>query len=114
MTSRRILRLNELIQKEINQIFLREIEFPVNILVTLTRVEIVSDLSEAKVYISCIPDSGITQIMKILKRDIYSIQQELNHRLNIRMVPKIVFVEEKQTKEAGRVEELLEKIKRKY
>lgn len=112
--SRRILRLNELIQKEINQIILREIEFPVNILVTLTRVEIASDLSEAKVYISCLPDSGLDKAIKILKMNIYGIQQQLNHRLDIRMVPRIRFVEEKQTKEAGRVEELLEKIKRQY
>jgi ribosome-binding factor A len=112
--SRRILRLNELIQKEINQIILREIEFPVNILVTLTRVEIASDLSEAKVYISCLPDSGLDGAIKILKTNIYGIQQQLNHRLDIRMVPRIRFVEEKQTKEAGRVEELLEKIRRQY
>jgi ribosome-binding factor A len=112
--SHRILRLNELIQQELNRIILREIEFPTNILVTLTRVEVASDLSEAKVYISCLPDSWCLKAIKILKTDIFDIQQQLNHRLNIRMVPRIRFVEEKQTREAGRVEELLEKIRRKY
>ncbi|MBU0546731.1 MAG: 30S ribosome-binding factor RbfA [Patescibacteria group bacterium] len=112
--SRRILRLNELIQKELGQIILHEIEFPVNILVTLTRVDVSSDLGEAKIYISCLPDSWINKAIKILKTNIYDIQQQLNHNLNIRKVPRIIFIEEKQTKEAGRVEELLEKIKRKY
>ncbi len=37
--SKRIPQVNQLIKKELSQIILREIEFPVGVLVTLTRVE---------------------------------------------------------------------------
>ena len=110
--SYRILRVNELIQRELNQIFLREIELPTNVLVTITRVETADNFSEAKVYISCLPETETFEIMHILEKNIYDIQQHLNHRLTMRMVPKIRFVEEIKTKEAGRIENLLRKIKR--
>jgi len=81
-------------------------------LVTITRVETTANLSEAKVYISCLPETEIPEIIHILEANIYDIQQYLNHRLVMRVVPKIKFVEEAKTKEAGRIEDLLRKIKK--
>jgi len=110
--SKRILRINELIKREINQIILREIEFPANTLVTITRVETNANLAETRVYISCLPETQISKALQILKMNIYHIQQLLNQGLSIRIVPRIRFVEEIKTKEAGRIEEILVEIKK--
>ncbi len=106
-------RVNQLIKKELGQIFLRELDFPKNVLVTITRVETSSNLIHSKIYISVLPEDGATQVLQILNGQIYEIQQFLNKRLRMRPIPKINFVEEKVTREAGRIEELLEEIKRK-
>ncbi len=109
--SERIQRVNSLIRKELGQIILREIDFPKVVLATLTRVETSIDLSQAKIYISVIPDIETSKVFEILNKEIYNLQQKLNKRLNMRPIPKIVFEREEKTKEAAKVEELLERIK---
>jgi len=122
--TKRILKVNELIKREISQILLKEVEFPKEVLVTVTRVETSVDLNQVKVFLSVMsaPDGNkvsetgakkqATNILQILNRQIYDIQQMLNKRLKMRPIPRIRFVEEKKTEEAGRIEEILEKIKR--
>ena len=108
----RVFRVNQLIKKEISQILLKETDFPGNVLVTVTRVETSPNLIQAKVYLSVMPESYFRSVLETLKGSIYRFQQKLNKRLSMRPIPKIIFVEEKLTKEAGRVEEILEKIKK--
>ncbi len=103
--------VNQLIKKELSQILLREIDFSKDTLVTITRVETSSNLIHSKVYINVIPENQNLNIIKILKREIYHLQQKINKRLKMRPIPKIEFIEEKEIEKAGRVEELLEKIK---
>lgn len=89
---------------------LREADFPDGLLVTVTRVETSSNLIQAKVYISVMPHESVREILEILRKSVYSLQQKLNERLRMRPIPKIIFIEETATREAGRIEELLEKI----
>lgn len=110
--NQRIQRVNQLIKKELSQIILREIGFPKNALVTITRVDSSPNLIQTKVYVSVIPEDKIEDVLEILEKSIYDLQQILNKRLNMRPVPKIKFVMEKETVEAGRIEELLEEIKK--
>ena len=109
--SKRILKINELLKRQLGQLFLKEIEFPKGVLVTITRVETSPDLKEAIVSISAMPSSGNKKVQEILKYCIYNLQQEINKRLRMRPIPKIVFREEKKVGEAAKIEELLEKIK---
>ncbi len=111
MTTKRIQRVNQLIKKELSQILLREIEFPRDVLVTVTRVETSADLNQTKVFISALPENQSEKVLSLLNRQIYEIQQELNKRLKMKFIPKIEFWEEKRTKEAGEIEEILEEIK---
>lgn len=110
--TKRFQRVNQLIKKELSQILLREIEFPQGVLATVTRVESSSNLIQAKVFISCLPEEKASQVLRILNRQIYQLQQRINKRLRMRPIPKIEFVEEKKTKEAGRIEEILEGLKK--
>ena len=110
--SKRIQRVNQLIKKELGQILLREVEFPADTLVTVTRVETSPDLREGKIFISVIPEVKTTRIIDFLNRKIYFLQQKLNKRLKMKFIPKIEFREEKETREAGRIEEILEKLKK--
>ena len=110
--SNRIQSVNSLIKNELSQILLKEADFPEDTLATLTRVETSTDLSQAKVYISIMPDNKINEIFEILNKNIYKLQQELNKRLKMRPTPRIVFKKEEKTEEAGKIEELLEQIKK--
>jgi len=140
--SKRIQRVNALIKREISQLLLREIEFPSDTLLTVTRVETSPDLLESKVFISVIftpyrpapyakfiksekptaslgggagaePEKEIKKIVDFLNRRIYFLQQKINQRLKMKPIPKIKFLEEGKTSEAGRIEEILEQLKNK-
>ena len=110
---KRLERVNRLIKEELSRIILKEFDFPLDVLITLTRVETTNNLIQAKVYISVMPEKKTKDILQMLNRGIYELQQKLNKRLNMRPVPRIYFREEKETVKAGRIEEILEKIKKK-
>ena len=109
--NKRVQQVNQLIQKELSRIILKEVEFPKEVLATVTRVETSSNLIESKIYISTMPAEKTPKVLQILYGQIYELQQKLNQRLQMRPIPKINFIEEKETLEAGNVEEILEKLR---
>jgi ribosome-binding factor A len=107
----RIPQVQELLRQELGAIMLRELEFPENTLVTLTRVDAAANLQQAKVYISVMPEDQGREVVKLLNKEVYRIQQILNKRLNMRPVPRIAWVLETKTIEAQEIEQILDKIK---
>lgn len=107
----RILKVNELLRQELGVILLREFIAPENVIVTLTRADAAPNLQQAKIYISVMPEERGKEVLGLLKRDIYEMQQVLNKRLNMRPVPRIEWFLEEKVKEAKTVEEILDKIK---
>jgi len=110
--SKRIEQVNRLIKEEVSKIILREFEFPPGVLVTLTRAITSANLKCCQIYISTLPENKKEQVLKILKQRIYETQQSLNKRLNMRPIPRIEFKEEIRTSEAGKIEEILERLKK--
>ncbi|MDP3901013.1 MAG: 30S ribosome-binding factor RbfA [bacterium] len=104
----RILSIQEILREEISKILLHELDLSRGVLATLTRVEASGNLQQAKVYISVIPETESKQVFSQLKHGIFAIQQKLNKKLRMRPVPKIIWMAETKTKEAARIEELLE------
>lgn len=109
--SERIPRVNQLFKKEISKIIVKEFEMPLGVLTTITRVEVTPNLIQARVFVSVIPEGKFAEIFKYLKNNVYNIQQKVNKKLAMRPVPKIIFVEERKTREAARIEELLDQLK---
>ena len=110
--SNRLLRVNQLIKKELSQIILKEVEFLPGVLVTLTRVETTPNLNESKIYISVMPEKEQETALNTLNKQVWRLQQLLNKRLKMRPIPKIIFLKEKETAQAGKVEEILAKLKK--
>ena len=108
----RVIKINELMKRELGQIILREVEMPEKAVVTLTRVVASGNLQQAKVYISVVPDEKAREALKILGQNVFVIQQILNRKLKMRPVPRILWVLEKATVEAQRIEELLDQIRK--
>ena len=108
--SKRIEKVNSLLEQEISKIILRDFYFP-DTLVTLTHVDSSANLIQAKVYISIYPDEKIDKIIEILNKGVYSVQQKINKLLKMRPIPKIKFVKDEELVKAGRVEELINQLK---
>lgn len=110
--SKRIQRVNELIKEQISEIILREIDFSPGILVTVTRVETSSDLRDSNVFISVLPEENRDKTVAFLNRKLGFLQKEINKLLRMKPLPRLKFLEEKETAEAGRIEEILAKLKK--
>jgi len=108
----RIQRVNHLIRNELAKIISKEIEFPPDVLVTLTRVQTTKDLAQSQVFISVMPEKKIEEILKILKKEIYFLQKKLDRILRMRVVPKIIFLKEEKMVEAGKIEKILADLKK--
>jgi len=102
--------VNSLLQQEISKILLRDFGFS-EAMVTLTRVEATGNLIEAKAYISVLPEEKTDKVLGILNKGVYDVQQKINKKLNMRPIPKIIFVKDAVIAEAAKIESLLEKIK---
>lgn len=111
MTVNRIEKVNSLLLQEIGKIVLQDFDFP-GTLVTLTRVQATSNLIEAKVFISSFPEKNTDKIADILNKNISDIQKQINRKLNMRPVPKIRFVKDTNPQKVGRIEELLQSLKK--
>ncbi|MCP6726957.1 MAG: 30S ribosome-binding factor RbfA [Patescibacteria group bacterium] len=110
--NQRIKQINELLQREVGSLIAKESELPEGAVITITRVDASPNLQQAKVYISVIPEEQKENALLLLRRNIFNIQQDLNKRLHMRPVPKIIWVDDKGSKEVGRVEEILDNIQK--
>ena len=91
MRTYRNLRVANLIQEELGKIILREIEFPNFTLVTITGVEVLKDLSQAKIKLGVIPSVAAKEVMDIINRYRPLLQNLLMKKININPMPRIVF-----------------------
>ncbi len=87
----RNLRVANLIQEELGKIILREMEFPISTLVTITGVEIPKNMREAQIKLGVIPESEAPKVLEILSSYRPLLQNLLLKKINIKPMPRIVF-----------------------
>lgn len=109
--SHRIDQVNSVIQQALGKIFVEQIEFPVGVLPTISRVETAADLSVAKAYVSIYPESSAAAVFKILGRRHGHIQHELGRAVILRQIPKILWRHDDTEVKAARIESALNEIK---
>ena len=110
-TLRRIERINQLLREEVTKIIDRELEFAEDAMVTITRVVTSRDALHANVYFSTLGTSP-RDVLAVLEKNIYHIQQMVNRRLRMRPVPKIRFAPDAEEENRERVEHALAAAKR--
>jgi len=58
------------------------------------------------------PEEKRDKILNLLAKRASFLQQKINKRLKMKFIPRIIFREETKTAEAGRIEEILEELKK--
>jgi ribosome-binding factor A len=112
MSSNRLLRVNELLQREVSA-HLRKKHGAETVGITITSVEITGDLREAKVYYSVLgKEAEAAKAGKWLVRHRDEIREMLAKNVIIRHVPLLAFVHDNHAPRTLRVETLLGEIDR--
>ena len=105
-------RVGSLIREELSQLILRETEFP-GALITITDVIVDKKMENAKVMISAIPLDRAVGALKVLNHMIGNLQHLLNHKMNIRPMPRISFQIDGGLENAAKVEKTLMEVEKK-
>jgi len=91
MDSLRQNKINELIKRELNEILVKNFDFPLDCLVTILEVNTSKDLGQSKIFFSIFPLEQSLSIFNFLQKDIGILQKALNKRLKMKMVPHLKF-----------------------
>ena len=102
-------RVNNLIQKELSKIIVKELEFPA--LVTLTGVSVSDNFEQAVIGFSVLPSDKSDEALKILNRNLRHLQYLLMKKINIKPMPQIVFKIDRGLEKAADIEKIMLKDK---
>jgi ribosome-binding factor A len=103
-------KIESLLQEELSKIVAREVEPPLGTLVTISRVEVSSDNTEAKIGVSVIPTESTEMIVSNLKKRQGWLQRLLNHKMNIKPMPRIDFEADYGLDKAAKIDKLLREV----
>src|SRR5438094_10179302 len=86
----RMLRVNEVVKRELSGILAREISFE-GALVTINHVDVNSDLKSARVFVSVLGSEKAESIMTKLEEHRPAFQAELARRVIMKFTPHLLF-----------------------
>ena len=112
--SQRQLRVGEMVKQNLGELFIRnEAKIPSvsTKLITVTEVRMTPDLKTARIYV--IPLGGIEmkETVRILTEYSHLVRRSLSKRLDIKFLPKLIFVEDNSFEYAEKIENIIKKIK---
>ncbi len=114
-TTQRSIRVGEQIQKEISDLLLRGVRDPRVGFVTITEVDVTSDLQHARIYYTTFSSEDNAEqqreeTQKGLQSATSYLRSELGKRLKLRRVPELTFRYDESTEYGNRIESILRKI----
>jgi len=111
MAKNRTGRVGEEIKKELSVMIQRELKDPRIGFVTVTGVEVTSDLSQAKVYLSVFGDEEQKKdTLKALDKATGFLRTEIGKRIRLRHTPELIFKIDESIAYGSRIEKLLDEI----
>jgi len=110
--SHRLAQLSSLIQHELGAIIARDFEPPSGVLVTLTSVKVLPDLSSVKVGVSILPFVASEPVFKSLRKKVPHWQRLINSKLHLYRVPKLELHIDTTAEKVSKLDKLLDDIKK--
>ena len=101
-------RINSNVQRELSYILANEVKNPNVKFVTITAVDVTSDLSFAKVYFTTLEDK--IETIKALKSAKGFIRKALADRVELRHIPELEFIYDESIEYGKRIEEKIKEI----
>jgi len=103
----RIEQINELLQKNI-ALFLSQ-ELISGVLITITEVKASSDLKNADIFVSVLPDNKFGSTLSKLRKQSGQLNGFLKNKIKLRKIPKFSWVPDDTEKHAAVIEDIIRK-----
>ena len=109
----RMERVQELMKQELSKIILQDLKDPRIGFVTVTAVDVSSDLRNAKVYVSLMrSEQQIADSWRGLQSSRGFLRREIGHRVRLRYTPELTLELDKSVDYGVHIQELLQQIKK--
>jgi len=105
----RLLRVNELLKRELSSLLVREMTFE-NLLVTVNQVDVTPDLKSAHVYISVLGSEGRAEVLPKIEASRAALQAGLSKHVILKYTPHLVFHLDDSIERGSRILEILQEI----
>ncbi len=109
--SNKLKRVESLIMRNLSEIISLKMKNPYLGWVNINDVELTSDYSYARVFVTFIGDGPVQDKIKILTDAKGFLRSELAKTLSIRKTPELIFIYDDSEEKAALIEEILAKIK---
>ena len=101
--SNRIVRINELVQREISDI-LRQRYTAESVAITVSEVRISPDLRDGRVFVAIIGDQAtVTERFRWIQKKAPDIREELSKRIVLKFLPRMTYVLDKSSDRVARL-----------
>ena len=105
----RLLRVNELVKRELSAIIAREVTFE-SAIVTVSHVNVTADLKSAHVFVSVLGSEAGDSVMSKLESHRAALQADLARHVVLKYTPHLVFHLDDSIERGTRVIEILQKL----
>ncbi len=105
-----MVKVDELLRQEVARLLLEEIEFPKEIIATVTRVKTTPDLKHANIFLSVFPFAQSTKAVKLAQAAARQIEKILNEELSMHSVPKLHFHVDATEQQAAEIDSVLDQL----
>ena len=103
----RMSRINELIKRELANIFSKESQDPRFKFVTITEVDTSPDLAVAKIYFCSMTKKSVKDVVASLNKAAGFFRKELAKKVDLRNTPRLEFVYDSSTYEGSKINDIL-------
>ena len=100
----------EVIQHELNNFFVREVEFPKDSLATLIKVDVTPDLKHAILYVSILPINKTGSVLEVLNKSLGTAKHYVSSKITIRKCPELKIIVDDYELQHRQVAKKLEEI----
>ena len=105
----RLLRVNELVKRELSTIITRDMTFE-NVLVTVHHVDVTPDLRNAHVFVSVLGKGSHKRVIAELEENRVALQASLMKHVVLKYTPHLVFHLDESIERGARVFKILQEI----
>lgn len=111
MPSQRIRQINSLLRDYFATAFMRLLELPTGVVVSVTKVHTTADLHFCTVFLSIIPDTQTGSVLQLIRQNSNTIIEDVVDRITFRSIPRFKFVLDDTERKAQDIEQLLDRLK---
>jgi ribosome-binding factor A len=105
----RLLRVNEILKRELSTIITREMTFE-DVLVTVNQVDVTPDLKHAHVFVSVLGKGKASAVIAKLETNRVNLQAEMSKNVVLKYTPHLVFHLDDSIERGARVFKILQEI----